>query len=134
MPGDPNERRNRASTCIRLAERVTRPDARTHFLGLATQWERLASELESTQVFLDVITAIDLTDTSASIPPRPASVPEIAAITGHSYRTITSILERYLPRNKDLAEMAIAKLENSGRNGFCKPSANRRFGSEERRG
>ena len=48
-----------------------------------------------------------------------ATVPEIAAITGHSYRTITSILERYLPRTKHLAEMAIAKLENSGRTDFA---------------
>jgi integrase len=48
-----------------------------------------------------------------------ASVPEIAAITGHSYRTITSILEKYLPRTRDLAEMAMAKLENSGRTDFA---------------
>jgi hypothetical protein len=48
-----------------------------------------------------------------------ASVTEIAATTGHSYRTITSILERYLPRTKHLAEMAIAKLENSGRTDFA---------------
>jgi integrase len=48
-----------------------------------------------------------------------ASVPEIAAITGHSYRTVNSILEKYLPRTKHLAEMAIAKLENSGRTDFA---------------
>ena len=48
-----------------------------------------------------------------------ATVPEIAAITGHSYRSITSILEKYLPRTKHLAEMAIAKLENSGRTDFA---------------
>jgi len=48
-----------------------------------------------------------------------ATVPEIAAITGHSYRTITSILEKYLPRTKHLAETAIAKLENSGRTDFA---------------
>jgi integrase len=48
-----------------------------------------------------------------------ASVPEIAAITGHSYRTINSILEKYLPRTRHLAEMAIAKLENSGRTDFA---------------
>src|SRR5262249_2643187 len=48
-----------------------------------------------------------------------ATVPEIAAITGHSYRTITSILEKYLPRTKHLAEMAIAKLENSERTDFA---------------
>jgi integrase len=48
-----------------------------------------------------------------------ATVPEIAAITGHSYRTVTSILEKYLPRTKQLAEMTIAKLENSGRTDFA---------------
>jgi integrase len=48
-----------------------------------------------------------------------ASVPEIAAITGHSYRTINSILEKYLPRTRHLAEMAMAKLENSGRTAFA---------------
>jgi len=48
-----------------------------------------------------------------------ATVPEIAAITGHSYRKITSILEKYLPRTKYLAESAIAKLENSGRTDFA---------------
>ena len=48
-----------------------------------------------------------------------ATVPEIAAITGHTYRTIKAILEKYLPRTKHLAEMAIAKLENSGRTDFA---------------
>jgi integrase len=48
-----------------------------------------------------------------------ASVPEIAAITGHSYRTINSILEKYLPRTRHLAETAMAKLENSGRTDFA---------------
>ena len=45
--------------------------------------------------------------------------PEIAAITGHSYRTINSILEKYLPRTRHLTEMAMAKLENSGRTEFA---------------
>jgi integrase len=48
-----------------------------------------------------------------------ASVPEIAAITGHSYRSINTILEKYLPRTRHLAEMAMAKLENSGRTDFA---------------
>jgi integrase len=48
-----------------------------------------------------------------------ASVPEIAAITGHSYRTINSILEKYLPRTRHLAETAMSKLENSGRTDFA---------------
>jgi integrase len=39
------------------------------------------------------------------------SVPEIAAITGHSLRTATQILETYLPRNTTMARNAIARLE-----------------------
>ena len=39
------------------------------------------------------------------------SVPEIAAITGHSLRTATQILETYLPRNTVMARNAIARLE-----------------------
>jgi integrase len=39
------------------------------------------------------------------------SVPEIAAITGHSLRTATHILEVYLPRNATMARHAIARLE-----------------------
>ena len=39
------------------------------------------------------------------------TVPEIAAITGHSIQTVTQILEHYLPRDSVVAENAIAKLE-----------------------
>jgi integrase len=39
------------------------------------------------------------------------SVPEIAAITGHSLRTATQILETYLPRNTTMARNAITRLE-----------------------
>jgi integrase len=39
------------------------------------------------------------------------TVPEIAAITGHSLDSVTKILERYLPRTRALAHAAIAKLE-----------------------
>jgi integrase len=46
-----------------------------------------------------------------------ATVPEIAAITGQAIGN--SILEKYLPRTKHLAEMAILKLENSGRTDFA---------------
>jgi integrase len=39
------------------------------------------------------------------------SVPEIAAITGHSLRTANQILETYLPRNSAMAKNAITRLE-----------------------
>ena len=43
------------------------------------------------------------------------TVPEIATITGHSLKTVDSILERYLSRTRQLADTAISKLENASR-------------------
>ena len=62
MPGDPNECRKHAENCKKLAERAVIPEQRERFLGLASQWERLASELEGTKGFFDVLTKIDLPD------------------------------------------------------------------------
>jgi integrase len=39
-----------------------------------------------------------------------ATVPQIASVSGHSIEATTRILETYLPRNRDLAEIAIARL------------------------
>ena len=44
-----------------------------------------------------------------------ATIQEIAAITGHLFKTAHQILERYLPRTASMAQQAIAKLENSDR-------------------
>jgi Fic family protein len=41
------------------------------------------------------------------------TVPEIAAITGHSIQTVNQILEHYLPRDFEVASNAIGKLEKS---------------------
>ena len=40
-----------------------------------------------------------------------ATVPEIAAVTGHTLKHVTHILEVYLSRTKHLADAAIVKLE-----------------------
>jgi hypothetical protein len=39
------------------------------------------------------------------------TVPEIAAVTGHSLKHVTHILELYLSRTRQLADAAIVKLE-----------------------
>ena len=39
------------------------------------------------------------------------TVPEIAAVTGHSLKHVTHILETYLSRTRHLADAAIIKLE-----------------------
>ncbi|MFC5423078.1 tyrosine-type recombinase/integrase [Bosea eneae] len=47
------------------------------------------------------------------------TVPEIAAITGHSLKTVTTILEKYLSRTRTLAEAAIEKFENAPATDFA---------------
>ncbi len=42
-----------------------------------------------------------------------ATVPQIAAITGHTLQSVTRVLERYLSRTKRLAEAAIYAFENA---------------------
>ena len=39
------------------------------------------------------------------------TVPEIAAVTGHTLKHVTHILETYLARTKSLADAAIVKLD-----------------------
>jgi integrase len=39
-----------------------------------------------------------------------ATVPQIASVSGHSIETTQRILDTYLPRNRDLAEIAITRL------------------------
>ena len=55
---------------------------------------------------------MDLRRTAVVHPARAGcSVPEIAAITGHSVSLTVSILEVYLPRDNEMAAAAIAKLD-----------------------
>jgi len=44
---------------------------------------------------------------------------QVAAITGHSLKTVHRILERYLARTRGLAEQAIFNFENSSRTKFA---------------
>jgi hypothetical protein len=39
-----------------------------------------------------------------------ATTPQIASVSGHSIEATQRVLETYLPRNRDLAEIAIARL------------------------
>ena len=47
------------------------------------------------------------------------STPQIATITGHSLKTVTVILDRYLARTRALAEQAVFNWENSPRTEFA---------------
>ena len=48
-----------------------------------------------------------------------ATVPEIAAITGHSLKTVAPILESYLSRTVELARSAIHKLDARSTTNFA---------------
>ena len=61
---------------------------------------------------LDHLQARDLRRTAAvNLARAGATVPEIAAITGHSIHRTHWILETYLPRDTHMARAAIVKLE-----------------------
>ncbi len=56
------------------------------------------------------------------------SVPEIASITGHSLKSVHTILEKYMSRTKALAKSAMAKFENASSTDFAN-----RLQTEDRR-
>jgi hypothetical protein len=55
MPGDPQECRRHALTCVRLAQTSASPQAREQFANLARTWIRLADELGRTLAFIDAL-------------------------------------------------------------------------------
>jgi hypothetical protein len=52
MPGDPSECRLHAANCRKLAEAAHTAEAKEQFLNLARQWDHLAADLESADVFI----------------------------------------------------------------------------------
>lgn len=62
----------------------------------------------------------DLRGTTITLLSEAGSSPQqIAAITGHSLKSVHQILERYLARTSGLSEQAIANFENSPRTKFA---------------
>ena len=53
MPGDPKECRQRALTCVRLAQTSASPQAREQFANLARTWIKLADDLERSLLILE---------------------------------------------------------------------------------
>jgi hypothetical protein len=53
MPGNPEECRQHALACVRLAQTSATPQGRDHFAKLARTWIRLAEDLERNRLFLD---------------------------------------------------------------------------------
>ena len=55
-------------------------------------------------------------------------MPEIASVTGHSLKSVHTILEKYMSRTKALARSAMTKFENASSTDFAN-----RLQTEDRR-
>jgi hypothetical protein len=55
MPGDPNRCREHARNCAEIARHAASSQVRDHFTSLEQSWLRLAAEIESGQLLLDLM-------------------------------------------------------------------------------
>ena len=79
----------------------------------ATSWKRAFDPIR-TKAGLEHLQARDLRRTAVvNLARAGATVPEIAAVTGHSIDRTQAILEVYLPRDSHMARAAIIKLETT---------------------
>ena len=84
-----------------------RPDTFRH------RFARLREQAAKTTPTLSDLLFLDLRDTAVTwLANAGCTVPEIAAITGHSLQTVHAILKHYLELNEEQADSAMDKLEN----------------------
>jgi len=55
MPGNPTDCRQRARRCAELAMTARTPELRSMLLGLSSNWQNLAADLERTHVLLSEV-------------------------------------------------------------------------------
>lgn len=81
----------------------------------ADQWEEASKAAGITDLHFH-----DLRGTAVTmLAEAGCNVPEIASITGHSLKSVHTILEKYLSRTKALASSAMTKFENASSTGFA---------------
>jgi integrase len=81
----------------------------------AQQWDRAAKLAGITDLHFH-----DLRGTAITmLGEAGCTVPEIASITGHSFKSVETILEKYLARTKALAHSAMSKFENASSTSFA---------------
>jgi integrase len=82
---------------------------------LARLWDEAATAAGITDLHFH-----DIRGTAVTMLSEAGCSPQmIATITGHSLKTVTTILDRYLARTRGLAEQAIFNFENSPRTEFA---------------
>lgn len=77
--------------------------------NFAKRWEAVCTKAKIEELHFH-----DLRGTAVTmLAEAGCTVPEIAAITGHSLKSVTAILDKYLARTRHLAEAAITRFQNA---------------------
>lgn len=94
------------TSAVVLVTKTGRPWAARHFKA---QWEKA-----SRSAGIEGLHFHDLRGTAITmLAEAGCTTPQIAAITGHSLKTVTTILDKYLARTRALAGEAVALFENA---------------------
>jgi integrase len=94
------------TTAVVLVTKTGRPWKSRYFKA---QWEAASKKAGITQLHFH-----DLRGTAVTmLAEAGCTTPQIAAITGHSLRTVTEILDKYLSRTRILAGEAVTLFENA---------------------
>jgi integrase len=81
----------------------------------ASQWKSATEAAEIADLHFN-----DLRGTAVTLLSEAGNtVQQVASVTGHSLRTVTNILEKYLARTRGLSDAAITNFENSPRTDFA---------------
>jgi integrase len=92
----------------------------------SAQWKRAADKAGIENLHFN-----DLRGTAVTLLSEAGNtVQQVAAVTGHTLRTVTGILEKYLARTHGLADVAISNFENSPRTDFANRLQTRPLGGK----
>ena len=94
------------TTAVVLATKTGRPWTARYFKA---QWEAASKQAGITELHFH-----DLRGTAITmLAEAGCTTPQIAAITGHSLKTVTTILDKYLARTRVLAGEAVTLFQNA---------------------
>ena len=97
---------------IILTTKTGKPFKKRYF---ASQWSSATNAAEIEDLHFN-----DLRGTAVTLLSEAGNtVQQVASVTGHSLKTVTSILEKYLARTRGLSDAAIFNFENSPRTDFA---------------
>jgi integrase len=100
------------SSPIILTTKTGKPFKKRYF---ASQWKKATQAAGITDLHFN-----DLRGTAVTMLSEAGNtVQQVASVTGHSLKTVTSILEKYLARTRGLSDAAIMNFENSPRTNFA---------------